>query len=1204
MANFPSADGDGDSAAALTADLTDNKIPRFDSTGNKFVDSSVVETTTTINVNKDIQFNKNTKVKAGSLQVGESITLKDSGSALVIEDFTGKKFSIAQRLLPKAGGPDPVFVPRLSSNEVIVVEQSSDVQTQVVSAVSWNEIQVDDFITNEFIFRATTATTGLRLVVRENNASGRIISITAEDDPWNAGDGFTLAASGDTTVVLDSSIPHFDGAIVHITLEVATGTFGIKGDTVAFGGQPSAFVPYFAEKIQKFKLPLLADGGGFNTVLTGDVAITAGTNTVNGTSTLFNSELVLGQAVQIREESFTVATITSDVLFTLSANHVVGAGSGIGGGKNAKVFAENDLLTVKTFNSSTRMSVDKTGKVFIDQTTNNAALDINTTSTTASALEINGDSLTTGGLAILNSNSADTSARNLVRIVNDNSLSTGTKVLEVSQDAAQVAIDLTGLGGGSIQMAEIAAVPGGAPAATKGKYWVRNDAPNVPMFTDDAGTDFILSGGGLSKKGVVTTDADDGEGIYTLDAVGGSFDFTLPAATGSQDRRLLLGDNVAGANNATIKVQAGEDLNGNTDGSFILNVNGQVLLATDRVTGKWDLAVVGAASGTTLEVFNISSASITAPGTGNPWDLGSTDFVQGGITYSAGIATISKAGNYRLFWSFGDDDTSIASVVGAFFVNSVEVGVRTRYGADGFTGGGSVEHMQALAASDTVEFRQLGSAGDVESSSMSIQEIPTSTVVNAGALEVITIERVAMSPTSGQTLTNGTDITWSTVTAFGFSIVNDGTLFTLTANKTYRLSAGIKVSAQTSGEFLELSWVDNANADVGIGGHAITFGMPDTAAENSQNTAHVMFTPSVDTQVKLRATGGSVTVDIQGSRSWGLIEEVPSSTILDTGTPTASGSFTETLGGTVNDSFTFSITDFPTTNKGGAFEILIRPEDSASSSVVDNMRFFINAVGAAGGGGAKLNPVMRTRNALAVLDDTVLQYNHTFATVLQFTLTRTIAGTSGLVNVKINSLDRADVTLPTSATTGTQTPDTTFRDHIQPFVGATGSLEGSVGFVTKPAATDNTKFLKGDGTWAITDPFDRATAEITADTTVVNTVSPGDSLLSASVTIPAGVTGAEVEVIFTATPTNNDGKDTDMFFVLKVDGVVVKGAGQGKLSNSLPASAISISASVPKAAGTYTAEVFWYVSGGTGEIKPVTRPDQDHATLIVRAVNG
>lgn len=39
---------------------------------------------------------------------------------------------------------------------------------------------------------------------------------------------------------------------------------------------------------------------------------------------------------------------------------------------------------------------------------------------------------------------------------------------------------------------EQATVPGGAPGSAKGTIWVRNDSPNVLMFTDDAGTDFEI----------------------------------------------------------------------------------------------------------------------------------------------------------------------------------------------------------------------------------------------------------------------------------------------------------------------------------------------------------------------------------------------------------------------------------------------------------------------------------------------------------------------------------------------------------------------------------------------------------------------------------------------------------------------------------------------------------------------------------------
>jgi hypothetical protein len=45
---------------------------------------------------------------------------------------------------------------------------------------------------------------------------------------------------------------------------------------------------------------------------------------------------------------------------------------------------------------------------------------------------------------------------------------------------------------------------------------------------------------GLVKKGVLTSDADDGEGIYTIDPSAASFDLTMPISSGTQDRRWLV----------------------------------------------------------------------------------------------------------------------------------------------------------------------------------------------------------------------------------------------------------------------------------------------------------------------------------------------------------------------------------------------------------------------------------------------------------------------------------------------------------------------------------------------------------------------------------------------------------------------------------------------------------------------------------------
>ena len=60
-----------------------------------------------------------------------------------------------------------------------------------------------------------------------------------------------------------------------------------------------------------------------------------------------------------------------------------------------------------------------------------------------------------------------------------------------------------------------------APAAGQGQVWVRNDTPNTLMFTDDAGTDFVI-GGAAAPSGITGTVADNqivvGTGASTVDS--------------------------------------------------------------------------------------------------------------------------------------------------------------------------------------------------------------------------------------------------------------------------------------------------------------------------------------------------------------------------------------------------------------------------------------------------------------------------------------------------------------------------------------------------------------------------------------------------------------------------------------------------------------------------------------------------------------
>jgi len=57
----------------------------------------------------------------------------------------------------------------------------------------------------------------------------------------------------------------------------------------------------------------------------------------------------------------------------------------------------------------------------------------------------------------------------------------------------------------SVEHVESASVPGGAPAAGTGKFWVRNDSDNTPMFTSDGGIDYVLNGGSQWQEETATT---------------------------------------------------------------------------------------------------------------------------------------------------------------------------------------------------------------------------------------------------------------------------------------------------------------------------------------------------------------------------------------------------------------------------------------------------------------------------------------------------------------------------------------------------------------------------------------------------------------------------------------------------------------------------------------------------------------------------
>lgn len=116
--------------------------------------------------------------------------------------------------------------------------------------------------------------------------------------------------------------------------------------------------------------------------------------------------------------------------------------------------------------------------------------------------------------------------------------------------------DLAQLGG--VNLSEAASVPGGNPGAARGKLWVRNDAPNVLVFTDDTNVDTVLGagGGGVDVSGTpannqlaIWTDADtlEGDANITWDAS------TLALATSGATKLIDLTSTATGAQGVLVE---------------------------------------------------------------------------------------------------------------------------------------------------------------------------------------------------------------------------------------------------------------------------------------------------------------------------------------------------------------------------------------------------------------------------------------------------------------------------------------------------------------------------------------------------------------------------------------------------------------------------------------------------------------------------
>ncbi len=108
--------------------------------------------------------------------------------------------------------------------------------------------------------------------------------------------------------------------------------------------------------------------GNLTTALTGTVSV--GTDTaVTGSGTSFSTELLVGSAIKIADEIFTVSAIISDASLTLDSAHTAGA-------SDVTAYKDSGLFALDTGDAQNVLSVATNGNIGIGTTDPNTILDI------------------------------------------------------------------------------------------------------------------------------------------------------------------------------------------------------------------------------------------------------------------------------------------------------------------------------------------------------------------------------------------------------------------------------------------------------------------------------------------------------------------------------------------------------------------------------------------------------------------------------------------------------------------------------------------------------------------------------------------------------------------------------------------------------------------------------------------------------------
>ena len=291
-----------------------------------------------------------------------------------------------------------------------------------------------------------------------------------------------------------------------------------------------------------------------------------------------------------------------------------------------------------------------------------------------------------------------------------------------------------------------------------GGYFDKANQP-LPAVTVPQGTitsiDFIVTSFGLEARDYPNAPAADVTPTL-IDSSVGAVTETLTASTGTGAIRFFTNDNVT--NTATLAVQAGETLNGVTDGTFLFsNYASGTQFRADEVTGGWVVSVVGASTQTDIARIEVGwTAPSNFKNASNYYEADDILFADptGKLSLSNGYVTgLEEGKTYRISGTIHKNATG--SDTANYEIRNVTanalIGKRIYQASTNFNsneaGNGGFSHLYTAPAGAEIAVLWVNGADNLAgvNSSFIVEEVPATEAVLAGMVTPSPLARARLA---------------------------------------------------------------------------------------------------------------------------------------------------------------------------------------------------------------------------------------------------------------------------------------------------------------------------------------------------------------------------------------------------------------------------------------------------------------------------